>query len=275
MPNCNEYQEMISRLLDDELCAEEAQMLHAHISECDECRRLYDAFSAVSGAIAGDMEEPPEELAAGIMFKVRAVAAPKKRRFKISHYAALAACLAVVILAASRSDLFRGVAKETAPLAPDASVSMQSKASPADDGLPVPMPETAVDMLCDAEAEICIEDDSAFGYSIYAEESANAVNDEMDSGISAEPASPEGAEGAVGFEPQEMPYGPEMEVLIYQGVRYELLEYVSELPEEAVFIDSSQELFGVSFGDGQSPVYELGDAFYIRTASAQFALYRK
>jgi hypothetical protein len=106
---CEEYQEMISASLDDELTAEELTELHAHMASCPDCRLMYDAFCGISGAMADDLAEPPAELLSGVMLKINAAnaAGRKKRRVPIRRIAATAACLAVILLGVSQLDLFR------------------------------------------------------------------------------------------------------------------------------------------------------------------------
>lgn len=140
MHHCDKYQEIISALLDGELAEQEAAELHAHIAVCPECRRMYDAFRFISAEVSADLEEPPKELASGVMFKVRntKTAAPKKRR-KITHFAALAACLAVVVFAASQLDTFKGGSFLSAA---DESAIYDAKVMSAEDCLPIPEPES-------------------------------------------------------------------------------------------------------------------------------------
>ena len=79
MKDCEYYREKISCLIDGELSPDETAELEAHIAECSECRALYDAFAAVSAALGGGMEEPPESIAPAVMQEVRAIADRKKR----------------------------------------------------------------------------------------------------------------------------------------------------------------------------------------------------
>ena len=107
MGDCEKYQELISCLLDGELSSQDEERLRTHMESCAECRAMYEAFASLSGALAADQEEPPAELAQGIMFKVQANAAARrnKRRIRIGRIAAAAACLAVVIFAATQLNL--------------------------------------------------------------------------------------------------------------------------------------------------------------------------
>ena len=107
MKDCEYYREKISCLIDGELSPDETAELEAHIAECSECRALYDAFTAVSAAVSGGMEEPPESIAPAVMQEVRAIAGRKKRGVWIKCLSA-AACLALVVLVGAKAGLFGG-----------------------------------------------------------------------------------------------------------------------------------------------------------------------
>nr|AMP55585.1 putative zinc-finger [uncultured bacterium] len=47
-------QALISAMLDGELSEEETAQVQAHVAVCDDCRAMYDAFTAVSAAVAAD-----------------------------------------------------------------------------------------------------------------------------------------------------------------------------------------------------------------------------
>ena len=118
MSNCELYQEMISRMIDDELSEEERTVLARHLDTCPECSTLYAAFSGLSAAIADDLEAPPEELSDNIMAELRRADIQVKNRRKPRWRGALAAaaCLALVIMAARLvPDLFQ--ASSAAPAA--------------------------------------------------------------------------------------------------------------------------------------------------------------
>ena len=101
MSSCEYYQELISRLVDDELSAEEQAVLVSHLEHCPDCATLVQAFQSISGVIAEDLAEPPEALSENVMAELRREAIKtknrKKRRWK--GPLATAACLAVVIAA--------------------------------------------------------------------------------------------------------------------------------------------------------------------------------
>lgn len=103
MSDCKSNQELISRLLDEELTESEKAALAEHLAGCRECSALYQAFSAVSGAIQEDLEEPPEALHENIMAELRRGEIKKKNRLSRPVRAALAtaACAVLVIAAAA------------------------------------------------------------------------------------------------------------------------------------------------------------------------------
>ena len=95
------YQELISRLLDDDraLTAEENAGLQAHLAECEECSAMYRAFAALSEGLGGDLAEPPESLRENVMAEIRReqIRERNRRPFRIGGFVAAAAVLALVI----------------------------------------------------------------------------------------------------------------------------------------------------------------------------------
>ena len=73
-------QELISRMLDEELSAEEQAALAKHLESCPECRAMYEAFAAVSGALHEQLEEPPARLRENVMAEIRREQIRKKNR---------------------------------------------------------------------------------------------------------------------------------------------------------------------------------------------------
>lgn len=98
--NCNEVQTLISAMLDDELSEEERASVQVHIAACPDCKRMYDAFAALSDSLQ-DLEAPPADFTETVMRSVRAAAKPpiRKRRW-IQGFAAMAACLVLILFAA-------------------------------------------------------------------------------------------------------------------------------------------------------------------------------
>ena len=96
-----DYQALISRLLDEDnsLTAEENADLQAHLAACPECAAMYNAFSALSGFVGGELEDPPEELRANVMAEIRREEIRRKNRraFGWTGFVAAAAVLALIV----------------------------------------------------------------------------------------------------------------------------------------------------------------------------------
>lgn len=71
MSGCDYYQELISRMLDEDLTRDERAALAEHLGTCRECTAMYQAFSILSDNLSTDLEEPPEELTDNIMAEIR------------------------------------------------------------------------------------------------------------------------------------------------------------------------------------------------------------
>ena len=82
MSSCEHYQELISRLVDDELSAEEQAVLVSHLEHCPDCAALVQAFQSISAVIAEDLAEPPEALSENVMAELRREAIKTENRKK-------------------------------------------------------------------------------------------------------------------------------------------------------------------------------------------------
>ena len=109
MTECERYQELISRMADEELTKSERTALSAHMEHCSQCNAMYAVFSNLSEIIGQDAEPLPEGLHENIMADIRRSAIKQRninerRRFAIPrpfrNIVAAAACAAVVIFAA-------------------------------------------------------------------------------------------------------------------------------------------------------------------------------
>lgn len=124
MRNCDYYEELISRSLDDELSVEERRELAVHLASCPSCSQMRQLMADISGLMEEDMEELPGGLHEDIMAAVRRSEMIKKnggsaraaktgrhgrninniKPVKIPRYVrnllATAACMALVITAA-------------------------------------------------------------------------------------------------------------------------------------------------------------------------------
>ena len=54
MHDCEYYQELMSRLLDEGVTEAEEKELREHMRACPECARLFSALSAVTGSVTCD-----------------------------------------------------------------------------------------------------------------------------------------------------------------------------------------------------------------------------
>lgn len=99
MSDCETNQALISAMLDGELSEAEAAGLRTHIAECEDCRAMYQAFTALSAAMTA--EEPlPEDLHDNIMSTIHAAEQAthkQKKLVRLRSLLSLAACLIVVV----------------------------------------------------------------------------------------------------------------------------------------------------------------------------------
>lgn len=96
---CEAIQEKISLLLDGELSEEDRALVLEHIAGCPECMAVYEAYSAISGAL-DDLEEVPTGFTENVMRRIGAEAGPPKRKkHYLAGFAAMAACFALVVFA--------------------------------------------------------------------------------------------------------------------------------------------------------------------------------
>lgn len=111
MSECDRYLEMINQLVDGELPEPQKTELLAHLDGCANCRRVYDAFSAISLSLGETAA--PEGFAEGVMSAVRTQGGHGSRRAKKPgksqvRYMALAACIVLAVLATVRLALPSG-----------------------------------------------------------------------------------------------------------------------------------------------------------------------
>lgn len=159
MNECEKYREMISAMLDGELDAAEGERLVAHMSVCAECRELYGLLSSVSGTDAWELPEVPEGLHERIMSGVKAAAAERKKRARVTRLrplAVAAACLVVivgVVFGVPRAFRMGGNASG-APAMFNTAVSASGNAAPADSCAPAACDSAGIDTtVMEAPAE--------------------------------------------------------------------------------------------------------------------------
>ncbi len=120
MSECEKYRELISASIDGELDDADRAALERHLEACPDCRRISEAFSAISGGIQAE-EAVPDGFAEGTMFKIRQEAARPtgiKKFVKLyGRYTGMAAVLAILLLGGgvfrARLDSGNGTANET------------------------------------------------------------------------------------------------------------------------------------------------------------------
>ena len=167
MRNCDYYEELISRSLDDELSVEERKALAVHLASCPSCSQMRQLMADISGLMEEDMEELPDGLHEDIMASVRRSEMIKRngrtgrngknngrKSIKISrpvrNLLATAACMALVIAAAvslnpgERAEsvvMARSAADESAQVqAVTESAAPESTQTPAPTASPTPSP---------------------------------------------------------------------------------------------------------------------------------------
>ncbi len=111
MSDCGEYEKLISLYMDGELPEPEKTGLEAHMAECSRCRRLCDAFRAISLSLGE--EAAPAGFSSGVMAAVKTqgesgASRAKKPGKSWPKYLALAACIALAALTTVRLALPSG-----------------------------------------------------------------------------------------------------------------------------------------------------------------------
>lgn len=108
MKSCNEFAPLLSAYFDGELTEEACAELRAHLEECEACRARLGEYAAMRAGMSDALEEEevPADFTDGVMAAVRAEKSARKRKVSARRYLPVAACAAVVLLAAS---LFPGM----------------------------------------------------------------------------------------------------------------------------------------------------------------------
>ena len=145
MKKCEEFAPLLSAYFDGELTEEENAAVRAHLGECEDCRARLDEYAQLSGAMLalGD-EDVPEGFTARVMDAVRAEKAAMPRMKKPSawrRWMPMAACAAIVALAAAVTIPRTEMKQETTSAAPDTPAAQEdqamfSMAAPHGDPLP-------------------------------------------------------------------------------------------------------------------------------------------
>ncbi len=123
MKRCEDYQELISRMLDGDLSRDERDELAAHVKSCPDCAAVYVAFRSLSENLNADLAEPPASIHENVMAEIRRDQVRHRnsahRSHRGWHYAmAAAACLVLIVAAGLNLPkllTFRKAAVQAAP----------------------------------------------------------------------------------------------------------------------------------------------------------------
>lgn len=99
MSQCENYQELISRMVDGDLSAREEADLARHIETCPDCAALFQAFSALSHQIGKDLEESPFDLRDNVMAEIHREEIRRRNRIPtiLRSVLSAAACVALIV----------------------------------------------------------------------------------------------------------------------------------------------------------------------------------
>lgn len=165
MAECSEYLELISRSVDGDLSAEEAEKLYEHLAHCPSCSAMLSSFEELSMMTADSLKKPPAQLREGVMASIEAT--KKRPWYSRYRFTAVAACFALVVLAISYTPLgdLLSPAQEnqvlnedttrSAPMmdtAPEAEVDSASENSPVLRAAEAPKEEAAVEAKPNSQA---------------------------------------------------------------------------------------------------------------------------
>lgn len=180
MSGCEYYQELISRMLDEDLSRDERAALAEHLGTCRECAAMYQAFSALSDTISSDLAEPPEELCDNIMAELRRSEIIRRNRRtglsrQVKNLIAAAACAALVLAAVGgvaivnsrRTDNAVYESRTSLKTSGDIySTGNETASVAAPTPSPTPAPETASvpSVQSDAGSSAAIPDSENYGY---------------------------------------------------------------------------------------------------------------
>ncbi len=180
MSGCEYYQELISRMLDEDLSRDERAALAEHLGTCRECAAMYQAFSALSDTISSDLAEPPEELCDNIMAELRRSEIIRRNRRtglsrQVKNLIAAAACAALVLAAVGGVAIVNSRRTDNAVYESRTSLKTSgdiystgnetaSVAAPTPSPTPAPETASAPSVQSDAGSSAAIPDSENYGY---------------------------------------------------------------------------------------------------------------
>ena len=92
---CKKYQKLISKEIDDEISADEKELLNRHLNQCTECRQFKAFLISVSGAYRRIEDvEPPSSVLEGIMSGIH----EENNVLRLTRWAKLAVSAAAVFV---------------------------------------------------------------------------------------------------------------------------------------------------------------------------------
>lgn len=103
--------------------AEEAQ-LQAHLRDCPSCRALMEQYAQIDARLRATEVEPPEQFAAGVMYKVHRGSHKKRFAFGPVTMVAAAAALLLVIGSGQITSFLQGGSSDSAAIAEDVTREM-------------------------------------------------------------------------------------------------------------------------------------------------------
>lgn len=165
MRTCEEYEALISALIDGALSEEDRAELVAHMAECPACQAYFNDQLVIHDALSGLEDQAPAGFTARVMDQVRRESAPERKPEKKvvafplwRRYAAMAACCAVVAAAGFWAFHGRmpsansGVPAEAALSRDSAGAVEEQATAPADDEAAAAPEAAAADSTTDSTA---------------------------------------------------------------------------------------------------------------------------
>ena len=187
------YRELLSALLDGELDETERTQTLAHLDGCAACRTYFAELNAMRDVLREpEPIEVPAGFSAGVMARLHEESMPQKvkKHTPWRGFAAMAACAAVVVLAASTvTNLRMGSASSSAD-----QMTMAAEAS-TEEAAPMAPPMENM-MIAEAPAQDMGEADSTAESKIYAaaDEATGSASERLMGIGGTEPETPKGAE---------------------------------------------------------------------------------
>ncbi len=245
MTECEQYQELISRMLDDDLSKAERSALATHVKSCPDCAAVYVAFRSMSEHLSSDLEEVPAAVHENIMAEIRRDSIRAKNSVHRSHRAwhavlTVAACLVLVVAASLSLPKIVSLRMGSGSAAPQAALVE----TPAEAALEAPASEP--------EEKAAPESNLMLGGALH------------ESAVTTDEAPVEAEQASVAREPQ---YDDEGLLILDEEQSGKLLDSLSG---ESVFLDSQPEQVirvMLQDGDNSGPLTILiggGDALYVR-----------